>query len=114
MFGLLEGLQSRGHLQPLRKLSLKLCGYEMRDFQLLFDAIFSLPQLENLELVFGKELEDLLQQPEYDLTLFRSWSAAGVQLKSVSLPTKFEYLNLLHVTQDPKRQFCACSCRYRY
>jgi hypothetical protein len=49
--GLVLGLQDRHLLSPLKKLSLDLKSqktYEIEDFEMLCDAIFSLPQLENL------------------------------------------------------------------
>lgn len=90
--GLIQGLHSRSRFLPLQKLALELeCNnsYKMTDFQALCDAIFSLPQLENLELVLGKGFADMLRQPGYEKSLYRSWCRKGsrVQLKSVCLQT---------------------------
>ena len=104
--GLIQGLLSRSSLHPLRKLALELeCNnsYKMADFQALCNAIFSLPQLENLKLVLGKGFADMLRQPGYETSLYRSWCRKGskVQLKSVCLQTfKTNYNQLSLVTQN--------------
>lgn len=99
--GLVHGLKARS--LPLMKLALELelCDhYKKRDFEVLCNAIFSLPQLENLELVLGKGFVDLIRQPGFEDTLYRSWSrrAARVQLKSLCLQThesKFKKLSIV-------------------
>ena len=75
----------------------------MADFQALCNAIFSLPQLENLKLVLGKGFADMLRQPGYEKSLYRSWCRKGskVQLKSVCLQTfRTNYNQLSLVTQN--------------
>ena len=96
--GLLQGLQSRACLPPLKKLVLDLeladC-YKMREFQLLCDAIFSLPQLDDLKLVLGKGFVDIIAQERYEKMLFKSWNqkASNIQLKSVCLNTLYGIFN---------------------
>ena len=90
--GLVFGLQNRSRLLPLKKLSLELesqHSYKIRDFQMLCDAIFSLPELDNLKLVLGKGFADMIRQRRYEDAMYRSWSqkGAGVKLKSISLHT---------------------------
>ena len=105
--GLVHGLRCRISLPPLKKLALELeiaDSYKMRDFQLLCDAIFSLPQLQNLKLVLGKGFVDIMQnQRGYESILSKSWNrkASGVQLKSVCLPaTRGMFKQLQLVTRD--------------
>ena len=102
--GLVQGLRSRSRRSlPLRKLALELelnNSYKMGDFQMLCNAIFSLPQLKNLKLVLGKGFADMIRQPGYEATLYRSWRRRGsqVQLKSICLQTydtKFERISLI-------------------
>lgn len=91
--GLVYGLRDRTRRSlPLKKLALELelCNYYKKsDFQVLCDAIFSLPHLENLKLVLGKGFVDLIKQPGYEETLYSSWSrrAARVQLRLIHLQT---------------------------
>jgi len=101
--GLVQGLHSRSHLPPLRKVALELGlanSYKMRDFQMLSNAIFSLPQLENLKVVLGKGFADMMRQPGYEGIMYKSWiyRASKVKLKSICLrsyETKFEQLSLI-------------------
>ena len=62
--GLTEGLCRRSHCNPLRKISLNISssGYNKERFQQLWDVIFSLPQLDQLEIVLGKEFTSLMRQ----------------------------------------------------
>ena len=62
--GLTEGLRQRSHCYPLRKISLDISssGYNKERFQRLWDVIFSLPQLEQLEIVLGEEFTVLTRQ----------------------------------------------------
>ena len=100
--GLVQGLRSRSHLPPLRKVVLELelgNSYKMRDLQMLSDAIFSLPQLENLKVVLGKGFADMLRQPGYEGIMYKSWiyRASKVKLKSICLLTykrNYEQLSL--------------------
>ena len=114
--GLVQGLRVRSHLSPLKKLSLELHladSYKMRDFQLLCDAIFSLPQLQNLKLVLGKGFAIMLRQPGYENIMYLSWvqMASSVQLKSICLQTyDSTFKQLLLVT--PKLTFSTESKRY--
>ena len=90
--GIVQGLQGRSHLTPLKKLSLELetrHSYEVQDLETLCDAIFSLPQLENLKLVLGRGFGDIIDQNRYEDVLYKSWNhkAAGVKLKSICLQT---------------------------
>ena len=95
--GLELGLQGRSHLPPLKRLSLELeeCdhkpqnSYEVSEFQSLCDAIFALPQLNNLKLVLGKGFADLIRQQSYEEVVYKSWSdsGAGIKLKSILLHT---------------------------
>ena len=100
--GLALGLQGRSHLQlpPLKELSLELesaHSYKVRDFQSLCDAMFSLPQLENLELVLGKGFVDMIKQKRFEEVLYESWCLKGsnVKLKSVCLQVRETKLQLL-------------------
>lgn len=105
--GLIKGLLSRSRLVlPLRKLALELeCNnsYKMADFQALCNAIFSLSQLENLKLVLGKGFADMLRQPGYEKSLYRSWCRKGskVQLKSICMQTyRTNYSQVSLITQN--------------
>ena len=104
--GIVQGLRGRIRLLPLQKLALELelnNSYKMRDFQTLCDAIFSLPHVENLKLVLGKGFCDMIRQPGYEETFYRSWRiwSSKVQLKSICLQTyktKFERISLVTQT----------------
>ena len=90
--GLVQGLQRRSHLTPLKKLSLELeihHSYEGQDFETLCNAIFSLPQLQDLKLVLGRGFGNMISQNSYEEVLYKSWShkAARVKLKSILLQT---------------------------
>ena len=89
--GIVQGLQGRSRLRPLKKLSLELetHSYEVQDLETLCNAIFSLPQLENLKLVLGRRFGDIISKNCYEKVLYKSWShkAAGVKLKSIYLQT---------------------------
>ena len=93
-FGIVQGLQERSHLTPLRKLSLEFethHSYENQDLEALYDAIFSLPELQNLKLVLGRGLSDMIRDKSnhYEEVLYKSWNhrAAGVKLKLIHLQT---------------------------
>ena len=92
--GIVQGLQERSHLTPLRKLSLELethHSYETQDLEALYDAIFSLPELQNLKLVLGRGLSDMISDKSnrYEEVLYKSWNhrAAGIKLKLLHLLT---------------------------
>ena len=90
--GLVQGLQRRSHLTPLKKLSLELETHysnEGQDLETLCDAIFSLPQLQNLKLVLGRGFGNMISQNRNEEVLYKSWNhkAAGVKLKSIFLQT---------------------------
>ena len=101
--GLVNGLRSRNRSFPLTQLALMLeinNSYKMSDLQTLCDAIFSLPQLENFELVLGEEFGKMFRQPSYEQLLHRSWCcrASNVQLKSICVSgyiSKSKYLSLV-------------------
>ena len=89
-FGLTFGLQLRSSLPPLKKLSLELDSqtrYKVREFAMLCDSVFSLPQLDNLQLVLGKGYADMLQNHRFEDELYKSWNTkgGGIKLKSISL-----------------------------
>ena len=104
--GLALALQSRSNLSPLTKLSLELgssLSYKLKEFQLLCDALFSLPHLENLKLVLGKGYADMLNQQQYQEVMYDTWARRGskVKLKSICLQsheTKLEQLVLMTQT----------------
>lgn len=88
--GLAFGLQARSSLPPLKKLSLELGSqrsYKVREFAMLCDAVFSLPQLKNLELILGKGFADMLRNRRFEDEMHSSWNkkGGGVKLKSISL-----------------------------
>ena len=90
--GVVSGLRGRSGLSPLTKLSLEIeyqYLYEIQDFEILCDAIFSLPQLENLKLVLGRGFGDMISESRYEEVLYKCWSqkAAGIKLKSIFLQT---------------------------
>ena len=114
--GLVQALASRARLFPLKKLSLELESrqyYRVKDFKLLFDAIFFLPKLENLKLVLGKGFADMIRENLFEKAMFSSWYQKGAQVKlrSVVLHTPnqedFEQLSCLAQTvsfkQSPHR-----------
>ena len=110
--GLVQALASRAHLFTLKKLSLELESrqyYRVKDFKLLFDAIFSLPQLENLKLVLGKGFADMIREELFEKAMFNSWYQKGAQVKlrSVVLQTRnqddFEQLSCLAQTVSFKQ-----------
>ena len=101
--GLVLGLQARTQLRPLKKLSLELKSahmYKIRDFRMLCDAIFSLPQLHNVTAVLGKGFADMIKQRRYQEVMIKSWrqKGSGVKLKSICLQT-YE-LKLEKITQN--------------
>ena len=88
-------LKVRSPLSPLKKLSLELGSdncYDVRDFELLCDALFSFPQLGDLKLTLGKGFADILRQQHYEDVMYKCWSdkGNGVKLKSISLQTDIE------------------------
>ena len=94
--------RSQNKLSPLKKLYLQLHTaqyYKKRDFQMLCDAIFSLVELENLDIVFGKGFVDMIQHAFADV-LYRSWleHSQKVKLKSITMQgfkAKFEKVALI-------------------
>ena len=58
---------------------------------MLCDAIFSLPQLENLNLILGEGFADMIQWKHRDV-MHKCWcdKGAGVQLKSIHLLSDIE------------------------
>lgn len=104
--GIVFGLRRRSRYFPLRKLSLELGlrnFYDIEDFEMLCDAIFSLPQLENLKLVLGRGFGDLLSLNRFEDVLYKSWNhkAAGVRLKSIFFKTyETDLKQVSLVTQD--------------
>ena len=112
--GLVQGLQGRSHLTPLKKLSLEIearPSYKVQDIETLCDAIFSLPQLENLKLVLGRGFGDMISENSYEEVVYKSWNqrAAGMKLKSILLQThETELKQVSLITQNlsfslPKR-----------
>ena len=88
--GLVSGLWARSRLSPLKKLSLDLespRSYKVRDFVLLCNALFSLPQLENLQLVLGSGFAEMMQRKCYEDVMHKSWRSKGngIKLKSIFL-----------------------------
>ena len=61
---------------------------------MLCDSVFSLPQLENLKLVLGKGVANMLrnQRHGFEDEMYNSWNkkGGGVKLKSISLQTHTE------------------------
>ena len=92
--GLARGLQARSQLhRPLKKLSLELESahmYKIRDFRMVYDAIFSFPQLYNLRIVLGKGFVDMIKQRSYREVMIKSWNQKGsqIKLKSICLQTR--------------------------
>lgn len=62
-------------------------GYNIDDFLELWDAIFSLPQIEQVEIALGKELTDKTGQPQLRDLIYESWAqfASRKRLKSIIL-----------------------------
>ena len=91
--GLMQGLhqQSSSHLHPLRKITLDVesGGYSTEEYQGLWDAIFSTPQLEKLEIVLGEGFVNMTKQLDFMYVINESWiqSATKRRLKSVLLKT---------------------------
>ena len=81
------GLQLRSNLPPLKKLSLDLdqTHYKVQEFAVLCDAVFSLPQLENLHLILGKGYADMLRNQRFEDELYRSWNMKGGGIKLISI-----------------------------
>ena len=93
--GLVFGLQVRSHMRPLKKLALELdspTSYKIREFAMLCDAVFSLPQLENLQLVLGKGFASMLRNRRFEDEMYKSWNkkGGGIRLKSISLQAHAE------------------------
>lgn len=91
--GVLFGLHARTNMPPLKKLSLELKAqnsYEIKEFVKLCDAVFSLPQLEILNLVLGEGFADIVQ--EHEDVMYKSWCdrGGGAKLKSILLRTYIE------------------------
>ena len=74
----MQGLYERSHLtvSPLRKISLgiELGEFSMGDFRGLWDAIFSLQELEKLEIGPGMELTDMTRLLEFKGMIYESWA----------------------------------------
>ena len=101
----MQGLYERSHLtvSPLRKISLgiELGEFSMGDFRGLWDAIFSLQELEKLEIGLGKELTDMTRQLEFKDVIYESWAkiASNKQLKSILLTApKASELDFRHMS----------------
>lgn len=97
--GIVEGLLHRTHSFPIKKLTLELTDgcYAREDLKILFDAVFSLPKLDSLELVLG---EGFLNSPEDENILYKCWvcKASDVKLKSLHIlahDTEFKQLSLI-------------------
>lgn len=62
------------------------------------DAIFSFPQLYNLNIVLGKGFADMIKQRSYQEVMIKSWSQQGskVKLKSICLQTRELKLEKIH------------------
>ena len=62
-------------------------SYIVQEFAMLCGTVFSLPQLENLELVLGKGFADMLRNQHFEDEMHISWNkkGGGVKLKSISL-----------------------------
>lgn len=97
--GIVEGLLYRTRSFPIKKLTLELTDgcYAREDMKILFDAAFSLPKLDSLELVLG---EGFLNSPEDENILYNCWvyKAADVKLKSLQIlahNTEFKQLSLI-------------------
>ena len=102
--GLVQGLHQRTHsgLPSLTKIAMRSAEkYNKKDFKLLCDAIFSLPQLENLKVELGGKL---VKTQQFDEVLYHSWvsnSSQKVQLKSLSLQMReTKHMQLSLVTQN--------------
>ena len=101
--GLVLGLQARTQLRPIKKLSLELESsrmYKIRDFRMLCDAIFLLPQLNNLKVVFSKGFADMIKQRSYQEVMIKTWrqKGSGVKLESICLQSresKLEKMNFI-------------------
>lgn len=99
--GIVQGLQGRSRSLPLKLIALRLassCSYTLNDFQILCETIFALPDLKNLELVFGKGFADLIKQESFEDILYSSWICQSVRLKSICLQTRsteFKYIKLM-------------------
>ena len=54
------------------------------------DAIFSFPQLYNLNIVLGKGFVDMIKQRSYQEVMIKSWNQKGsqIKLKSICLQTR--------------------------
>lgn len=93
--GLALGLQGKYLISSLKKLSLDLESQEsfkIEDFERLCDAIFSLPQLDNLDLVLGEGFLRMMEQYYYKDVMYKSWcdKGAGVQLKLIHFHSDME------------------------
>ncbi len=100
--GLVQGLCSRARSHPLTKIAFQLTRsdhYRMKDFQMLCEAIFSLPNLENLKVVLGKGFADLIRQQRYEDILYLSWvRKSRAKLKSICLQTNKTELKHVQLT----------------
>jgi hypothetical protein len=105
ILGLVQGLQGRSHLTPLKKLSLELethQSYEIQDLEALYDAIFSLPELQNLKLILGGGFGDMTRDDHYEEAFYKSWNhkSAGIKLKSILLKTHETDLKQVSLTTE--------------
>ena len=92
--GFVQGLLQRAAISlPLTKISLKVesAGCNTSDFQKICDAIFSLPQPDQLEIILGRGFTEL----NYINVIYESWKEAGVRSwKEAGVGIK---LKLLHI-----------------
>ncbi len=101
--GVVQGLRSRACSHPLTKIAFQITRsdhYNIRDFQMLSEAIFSLPNLDNLKVVLGKGFADLIRQQRYEDILYKSWVCRSfrVKLKSFCLQTNMTELKHVQLT----------------
>lgn len=94
--GIKNGLINRRQVASLSKISLcvdslrlqdkEAAGYSQEEYQELWDAIFSLPQVEKLKVTLGALFTKMTMQQNYKV-LLESWSTAGGnnRLKSITL-----------------------------
>ena len=102
--GLMQGLNQRSHLYPLRKIYLNVSsGYCREDFQGLWNTIFSLPQLNKLKVILGKDFMTMARQLRFTNVIYESWveKSSKKLLKSMTVPKTFEteFKHLTHVAQ---------------
>lgn len=73
--GLMQGLYQRACLYPLRKITLEALsgGYDIDDFRRLWDAVFSLPRLEQLKIVLEKGFTNMTREPQFNDIIYEGW-----------------------------------------